>query len=117
MAEGGLPAAAHGRAAAGKPKVAAQTQAADQRFVAALVLPLEVVEQATARADHHQQAAPAVKVLRVDLLVFGEVVDPLGEQRDLHFRAAGIARAGCVFLNQRRTALRSDRHHLSPGES
>jgi len=41
-------------------------------------------EQAPAPAHEHQKPPPTVMVLLVDLQVLGEVVDALGEERDLH---------------------------------
>ncbi|EGE57190.1 hypothetical protein RHECNPAF_470080 [Rhizobium etli CNPAF512] len=51
-------------------------------------------------------------ILLVVLEVFGQVVDALGQDRDLDFRRTGIAFGGCVFLDQRSLALSSDRHRM-----
>src|ERR1035438_1230639 len=59
-------------------------EALDQGGVALLALLLEVVQQAAALADHDHETAAAVVVLGVGLEVLGEVVDALGENRDLH---------------------------------
>ena len=54
------------------------------------VLALEVIEQATALADQHQQATARVVVLRVGLEMFGEVVDAFAENGDLDFGRSGV---------------------------
>ena len=66
--------------------LATQPELCDQGPVALHVLFLEVPKQSPALADHHEQTPPAVMVLLVDLQVFREVIDPLGEQRNLDFR-------------------------------
>src|SRR6185437_1777090 len=78
------------------PVLPAQAKAPDQRLVAGLALALQVVEQTPPPPDQHQQAAPRMEILRVDLEMLGQVVDPLGEQGDLHFRAAGVGGSGLV---------------------
>ena len=44
--------------------LATQAELGDQGFIPALVLPLQIVQQAAAAADQHQQAAAAVTALR-----------------------------------------------------
>jgi len=83
-------------------RLAAEAQAGDQRVITRLVLALHIVEQATALADHHEEAAARMEILRVGLQVLGQVGDPLGEDGHLHFGAAGIAGLGRVFDNERR---------------
>ena len=51
-------------------------------------------------------------VLLVALEVFGQIVDPLGEDRNLDFRLTGVAFNGCVFLDEFGLALCSDRHRV-----
>ena len=46
----------------------------------------EVVEQPTPPTDEHEQPTARVMVLLVDLQVLREVVDALGEERDLDLR-------------------------------
>jgi len=46
----------------------------------------------------------------VALEVFGQIVDPLGQDRDLDFRRTGVACLGGVFLDEGGLALCSDRH-------
>src|ERR1700761_7344582 len=58
---------------------ATQAEAADHRRVAIIVRALEVVEQAAAAADQHQQSAPAVEILGVDLEMLGKAGDAIGD--------------------------------------
>src|ERR1035437_4466060 len=69
----------------------AQLEILDQGTVALHVLRLQVVEQATTVADHHEQSSAGMVILLVDLEVLGEVVDALAEQRHLHFGRPGVA--------------------------
>lgn len=74
-------------------------QLADQRTVPADVAGTQIVEQAAALANQHQQAAARVEVLRVDLEVLGQLLDALGEQCDLHFGRTGVAIARLELLD------------------
>ena len=62
---------------------------------------LEVFEEPPAPADHHQQPAAPVVVLGMIAEMLRERVDPLGEQRHLHARRAGVARLRAVLLDNR----------------
>src|SRR5271165_245276 len=92
-----------------------QRQAADQRLVAGLVLLFQVIEQAPPSPYQHQKPAARVEIFRMRLEMFREVADPLGQQGNLHFGAAGIVGSGRVFANERRATLRRNRHQGSPG--
>src|SRR6478752_10500073 len=70
--------------------LAAEAELGDQGAVALEVGALEVTEQAAALADQHQQAAARVVVLAVLTQVLGELVDALGEQRDLDLGGSGV---------------------------
>src|ERR671920_48404 len=76
---------------------AAQAQTLDQRAVALDVLGPQVVQQASALADEEQQATTAVVVVLVLLQVLGEVLDALGQHRDLHLGRTGVALVRCVL--------------------
>src|SRR5918994_2411746 len=65
-------------------ELATQAELADQGPVALDVVALEVTEQAAALADEHQEPAARVVVLAMLAEMLRELVDPLGEQRDLN---------------------------------
>ena len=67
-----------------------EVQACDDRSVTLDVLLFEIVEQATALTDHFQQASARVMILLVEFEVLIEVVDALGEQRDLNLGRTGV---------------------------
>ena len=73
-----------------------ETELLDEGPVSRQVASLEVGEQPAAGPDHLQQPAAAVMILRVGAKVFGEGIDPLGEQRHLHFGRSGVALVGLV---------------------
>jgi hypothetical protein len=74
--------------------LAPQPHLGDDRAVPLDVVLPDVVQEAAALADQHQQAAPAVVVLLVLLQMLVEVVDPLGEDRDLDLGRAGVGVVG-----------------------
>src|SRR5439155_24422483 len=79
----------------------ADCETADELPVSARGPGLEVVEQPPALAYQLEQATAGVMVLLVPLEVFGEVVDALGEQRDLDRRRAGISFVRPELLHHR----------------
>src|SRR4051794_12257553 len=98
----------------GRLRLLAKTQLRDECGVALAILLADVIEEGAALVDHHQQAAPAVIVLGVRLEMRGEVVDPLGEDRDLHLRRTGIALALGIVLDDFLLALGGHRHRQTP---
>src|ERR1700716_2907978 len=82
----------------------------EQGLVTRLVLPLDVIEQRTARRDHFQQAAARMIVLHVALEVVGEVVDAFRQDRDLNLGRAGVAGLVGIGLDDLCFALRGNRH-------
>ena len=54
---------------------------------------LQVIQQTTPLANHHQQPAARAVILFVLLKVFGQVIDALGEQRNLD-----VSRTGVLFM-------------------
>src|SRR6185437_1036587 len=91
------PATAALRAARG---LLAQSQLVDQIAVAIGVLALQIIEQAAALAHHQQEAAARVVILGVGLEMFGQVGDPVSEQRHLNFRRTGVARMNAVGADE-----------------
>src|SRR4030066_2415875 len=59
-------------------------------FVPERLLRLQVGEQAPPLPDQFQQPTPGVEILGVGLQMIRDHVDPLGEERDLHFRRTGV---------------------------
>ena len=50
-------------------------------------------------ADHLEQAAAGMVVLFVGLEMLGQIVDPPGQDGDLHLRGAGVALMGGIGLH------------------
>ena len=59
----------------------------------------EIVEQRTALTDHLEEAAAGVMILLVDLEVLCQVVDALGQQRDLNLGRTCIALVSSILLH------------------
>src|SRR5262249_8815543 len=94
--------------------LAPEAQALDQRFVARLILLLEIVEKAAALRDHFQKAATRMIVFLVAVEMRRQVGDPLTEDRDLDFRRAGVLGALRVLFDYSCFAIRCDRHRYAP---
>ena len=73
--------------------LSAQAEVRDELAVTLEVARLVVVEQTTTLTDQLQQTATRVVVLLVLAQVLGEVVDALGEQRDLDLGGSGVSGA------------------------
>jgi hypothetical protein len=78
----------------------AQPELADELAVALEVRALQVIEKAAAAADEHEQPATRVMILLMDAEVLGQLVDSIGEHRDLNLGRAGVLRPVAEFLDQ-----------------
>ena len=65
-----------------------------------------LLEQASPAADHFQQALPGMVVLGVDLEMFGEMLDSLGQESDLDFRRSRVRVVGAEVRDQVGLAFR-----------
>jgi hypothetical protein len=91
-----------GKPDAGGKRLFPQLELFRDRLVPARVRAMEIIQQAAALADHHEQSTAGTMVLLVLLQVLGEVVDPLREQRDLHVGRTGVLRMQPEILNHLR---------------
>src|SRR5262245_40606724 len=87
------------------PRLLADAEGLDHAAIPLQVVPADVVEEPTAAADEHQEAAPGVVVLRVRLEVLGQVVDALAEERDLHLGRSAVGLMLLILLDQLRLFL------------
>lgn len=78
----------------------AQLQFLRDRLIAVQIYGLQVFEQAAALADHHQQPAARAVILFVRLQMFGQMVDPLGQQRNLHVRRTRVLAMQLKLVNR-----------------
>src|SRR5882762_6723471 len=89
----------------------AQAELFDERAVALQVGALQIGQKAAPAADQHQQPAARVVVLALPAQVLGEVVDALGQQRDLHLRGARVPLARAKGGSDLALALTGYRSH------
>ena len=61
---------------------------------------MEIVQQAAALADHHQQTAAGTVILGVALQVTRQMVNALREKGNLHVGRAGIFRVRLKLFNR-----------------
>ena len=80
----------------------AQLQFLRDRLIAVQICVLQVFEQAAALADHHQQPAARAVILFERLQMFGQMVNPLGQQRNLHIRRTRVFAMQLKLVNRLR---------------
>src|SRR5688572_22999711 len=88
-----------------------QPEPADDVQVSRPVLARQILEQTVALTDHLEQAAARRVVLLVRLEVFGQLVDALGQDRDLHFRRPRVLLVRLEIRNDLRLLGGRDRHY------
>lgn len=67
-------------------ELSAQAETCDQLSISLDIFTLEVVQQAAALADHHQQATPAVVIVLVSAEMIGQMVDAVAQEGHLDLR-------------------------------
>src|SRR4029079_16381784 len=92
----------------------AKSELRDEIGVARLVVAAEIIQQRAALVDEPQEAAPRMAVLGMALEMLGEVLDALGQDRDLDLWRPSVALALRMLLDQRFLALRGNRHRFTP---
>src|SRR5438552_11508001 len=80
--------------------LAAKSEPSDDGPITRVVLLDEIRQKSTALAHELEEAATRVVVLREAAQVIREALDPLCQERDLHFRRTGVAIIDCVALDQ-----------------
>ena len=78
-------------------ELSAQAQLGDDRPVALNVILLDVIKQPATTTNQHQQATSAVMILLVSLEMLSEVIDSIGEQRNLNLGRTRIGVMKTVF--------------------
>ncbi len=66
-------------------ELATNTEARDQRTVPLDIICPDVVKETTTVADHLHESPTGVMIALVEPKVFGEVIDPFRQDRDLNF--------------------------------
>lgn len=70
--------------------LAAQTKLSDDRAVALDVVCLEVIKEPATTTHQHQETTTRMMVLLVLLKMLGQMIDPVGEKRNLNFSGPSI---------------------------
>ena len=68
----------------------AKLQLLRDRVIAGRVGLVEIIQQTAALTHHFEQTTPRAVVFQVLLEVLGQMVDTLGEQRDLHVSGTSV---------------------------
>jgi hypothetical protein len=77
----------------------ADAELGNNGLVAFRVVFLQVVEQATTPAHHHEKSAARAVIFQVRFEVFRKLTDALTQQSDLNFWTTGIGRVRAVRVN------------------
>jgi hypothetical protein len=72
------------------PELFAQSQTADGLTVTRNVVLAQVCKQAAPLTHHLQKSTARMMILPIGAKVIGQLRDPLGQKRNLHFRRSGI---------------------------
>ena len=81
-------------------RLLADAQLADYVAVAVRVVRLQVIQQATALADEHQETAPRGVILLVGFEMLSQLADTRTQNRNLDFRRAGVGVVSTEAFNQ-----------------
>ena len=81
-------------------KLVAQLQFLRDRLIAGQINGLQIIEQAAALADHQKQATARAVIFLIRLQMAGQMVDPLGQQRDLDIGRTGVLRVRLKCFNR-----------------
>src|SRR3990172_11500358 len=95
----------------------ADSELVDDRAVPFGVLVLEVLEEAPALADEHQETPPGVVVLAVLLEVIGQPVDSLRQECDLDLGRSGVPLVDAELLDQALLLVNRQRHGKASWQS
>lgn len=78
----------------------AKAESCDERPVPLDIVLLDIVEEAAAATDEHQEAPATVMVFLVGLEVLREMVDAPGKERDLHLRRPRVGVVEAVLADR-----------------
>src|SRR5512146_186443 len=95
-------------------RLPAQTERGDDLAVALGVGTVQVLEHATALADHLQQAAARVVVVLVLGQMAGQILNAPGQQSNLHLRRAGVSFVLLVLADDVRLFVGLQCHACEP---
>ena len=77
----------------------ADAELGNNGFIPFRVVLLQVVEQTTASANHHEKSAARAMVFLVRFEVFRQLTNALAQQRDLNFGTASIGSVRAIRVN------------------
>ena len=78
----------------------AKLQFSGDRLIAVSVSAMQIIQQTTALPHHFEQTTPRVVIFQVLLEVLGQMVDSLGQQRNLDIGRPGVALVNPKICNR-----------------
>src|ERR1035437_806564 len=103
---------ARSRLATRRVRLAAQSEPCDDGAIASVVLLDQVSKKAASLSDELEEAAAGVVVLREGLEVLRKLLDPFGQERNLHLCGARVAFLGGILRNNLVLCLPRERHTI-----
>ena len=91
-------------------RLLAYSKPLDQVLIPPEIRTSKIIQEPSSLPDQFQEAAPRVVILDVNLEMTGKVLDPLAEQRNLHFRRARVRRMSSELLDRLLFLRFSDPH-------
>src|SRR5690606_4115821 len=85
-----------------------EPESLDQLLVARRIVPAQILEQPTSLTHDAEQTASRVVILRMRLEVLRQLVDALGQERDLDLGRARVLAVELVRFDDGSFAFRSD---------
>ena len=92
--------------------LAAQSEPCNDGAIASVVLLDQISKKAASLSDELEEAAAGLVVLRKASQVFRKLLDPFGQERDLHLRGARVAVFDGVLRNNLFLRLPRERHTI-----
>ena len=92
--------------------LSSQSQFLDYLVILVDITAFEIIQKLTTPRDHFKQATPRVIVLLMGLEMLGQLIDTLGEQRNLHLRRTRVRRVRLVIANYFLFNFFNCRHNL-----
>lgn len=83
----------------GRSPLLADAELRNHGLITLRVVLLQIVEQATAPADHHQKPTTRAVILEVRFKMVRQLTDALAEQRNLNFRTPGVGGMRAIRVN------------------
>jgi len=77
-----------------------QVQIFDHPLIPFGIFPVQIVQESAPLSDEFHETPPGMMILGVRPKMFGQILDSLGEQRNLHFRRSAVGFVDPELFNE-----------------